>query len=105
MDEYDVVLPPPPQRPDICCMDLGERLLVTGTRSGLVACHALGQQGHALVSVNEYRHTGGGIVALFAQPGGTRVVFQDEQQAVLLLNQARCTRHMATGQLLCSPAA
>ena len=87
MDEFDVVLPPPPQRPDICCMDLGEQLLVTGTHSGLVACHALGQQP---VLVNEYRHTGGGIVALFAQPGGTRVVFQDEQQAVLLLNQVRC---------------
>lgn len=85
-DEQDVVLPPPSQRADICCMDLTPHFLVTGTRSGLISCHAVAQQP---VAVNEYRHEGGGILRLFAQPGGTRLVFQDEQQAVMMLNQVR----------------
>ncbi len=80
------MLPPPSQRADICCMDLTAHFLVTGTRSGLISCHTVAQQP---VAVNEYRHEGGGILRLFAQPGGTRLVFQDEQQAVMMLNQVR----------------
>jgi hypothetical protein len=85
-DEMDVVLPPPAQRADICCMDLTAHFLVTGTRSGLISCHTVGQQP---VAVNEYRHEGGGVLSLYAQPGGARLVFQDEQQAVMMLNQVR----------------
>eukprot|EP00898_Chlorokybus_atmophyticus_P006704 jgi/Chlat1/7034/Chrsp56S06704 len=80
---------------DITSLAMTDHFLIYGTRRGVLRYwyHAGGEDGDNCV-VNEYRHTGGegrggegsGIVRVWPNATGTRVVFTDEQMNTYLYN-------------------
>lgn len=81
-DEQDVVVPGPGQPANITCLALTPTFVITGSRTGTLSYYLTPD----VAPVNEYRHDEGGIVRLFPQPSGARLLFEDEKGGLHLFN-------------------
>ncbi|PNW73788.1 hypothetical protein CHLRE_13g572700v5 [Chlamydomonas reinhardtii] len=81
-DELDVVIPGPGQPANITCVALTPTFVITGSRTGTLSYYLSPD----VTPVNEFRHDDGGIVRLFPQATGARLVFEDDKGALHLFN-------------------
>ena len=81
-DHSEWSVPAKGQQSDIATMALTYHFLITGTSRGNIAYYLVEDRN----VVNEFRHDDGGIVRLFPQQDGTRLVFEDDTRAIFLYN-------------------
>lgn len=81
-DEFDLCLPAPSEPGNLACASLTEHFLITGSSAGSLGYYLVAPEG--LTVVNETKHAGGGIRRLFPQPGGHRLVCEDDARCAFM---------------------
>ncbi|GFH09592.1 WD_REPEATS_REGION domain-containing protein, partial [Haematococcus lacustris] len=81
-EDFDLVLPPPGKVQTVLCVALTPDFIITGSKQGELTYYLL-EDGS---SVNEYRHDEGGILHLYPQPDGSRLIFEDDHGNLNLFN-------------------
>lgn len=81
-DEYDMMLPPQGQNQTITAVAVTEHFVITACRQGIIAYYLA----EDCSSVNEFRHEEGGVVRIWPQSQGCRMVFEDDRGSLHVLN-------------------